>query len=265
MLAPEIIEGRGLISSDTNAIVINNVLANRTSLKVGNTITLHVGPADSKWQVVGIAREQFSPAVGYVPISFIQERHPGSTNSIRLALTKSDADSIDRVKADLDQNLANEGIHARGSSSKADSRYGFDQHMLMIYIFLIVMSVIIGGVGGLGLMTTMSVNVLERRRELGVLRAIGATSRMISVMIVCEGLLIGMISWVIAALTAGPISKIVGDWLVRLLFRDGLDFVFEPTGLLIWLIASLLLSSAATLLPAWNASRSTVREALAYE
>ena len=62
-----------------------------------------------------------------------------------------------------------------GSASKADSRFSVDQHMVMIYIFLIVMSGILAGVGGLGLMTTMNLNVLERRREMGVLRAIGAS------------------------------------------------------------------------------------------
>ena len=64
--------------------------------------------------------------------------------------------------------------------------------MLMIYVFLIVMSVILGGVGGLGLMTTMSLNVLERRREMGVLRAIGASPRAVWLIVVAEGVVIGV-------------------------------------------------------------------------
>jgi putative ABC transport system permease protein len=137
--------------------------------------------------------------------------------------------------------------------------------MIMIYIFLIVMSVIIGGVGTLGLTTTMSVNVLERRREMGVIRAIGGTPRMIAVIVLMEGLVIGLLSWIIAALLAWPIDKIVGDAIVGLLFKDGMDFVFEPIGLLVWLLASIVFSASATLFPAWRASRSTVRESLAYQ
>ena len=87
--------------------------------------------------------------------------------------------------------------------------------MLMIYVFLIVMSAIIGGVGGLGLMTTMSLNVFERRREMGVMRALGATPRIVWLMVVAEGVVIGVLSWAIAGLLAWPISKAIGDVLVR--------------------------------------------------
>ena len=137
--------------------------------------------------------------------------------------------------------------------------------MVMIYIFLIVMSVIVGSVGALGLMTTMSLNVLERRREMGVLRAIGATPRVVWLMVVVEGLVIGVLSWTIAALLAWPVSKLLGDVLVRAMLRGGVDFEFEPLGLLIWFIVSISVSAAGSFIPAWKASRATVREALAYE
>jgi putative ABC transport system permease protein len=76
---------------------------------------------------------------------------------------------------------------------------------------------------------------------------------------------IGILSWTIAALLAWPVSKALGDALVRALFKSGLDFTFEPLGLLIWLLVSLSVSAAGSFIPAWKASRTTVREALAYE
>jgi putative ABC transport system permease protein len=186
-------------------------------------------------------------------------------NSLRLALDNTDPDAISVLKADLDRNLEAQGVRARASSTKSESRFGFDQHMLMIYVFLIVMSAIVGGVGGLGLMTTMSLNVLERRREMGVMRALGATPRVVWLMIVAEGIVIGILSWTIAALLAWPVSKAVGNSFVAMLFHSSLDFTFEPLGLLIWLLVSIALSALASFLPAWRASRITVREALAYE
>jgi putative ABC transport system permease protein len=186
-------------------------------------------------------------------------------NSLRLALDNADPDSIDALKTELDRNLEAEGIRARGSSTKSENRFGFDQHMVMIYVFLIVMSAIVGGVGGLGLMTTMSLNVLERRREMGVMRALGATPRIVWLMIVAEGVVIGVLSWAIAALLAWPVSKAIGDSLVKVMFHSGLDFTFEPLGLVIWMLVSIGLSAVASFLPAWRASRVTVREALAYE
>jgi len=84
-------------------------------------------------------------------------------------------------------------------------------------------------------------------------------------MIVAEGVVIGVLSWVIAALLAWPVSKAIGDSFVKMLFHSGLDFTFEPLGLVIWMLAAIGLSAVASFLPALKASRFTVREALAYE
>ena len=266
LLDLEILEGRFLRPGDTNALVINNALAARTpAMRVGETLTLRIGAVESAWHIVGLAKEAYSPAIAYVPLEFVQQQQPRTTNSLRLSLVHNDFDSISIVKENLDRNLEQQGVRARGSSSKAETRFGFDQHMLMIYIFLIVMSGIVGSIGALGLMTTMSLNVLERRREMGVLRAIGATPRIVWLMVVFEGLTIGILSWIIAALLAWPVSKALGNALVRAMLRGGLDFVFEPWGLLIWLIVSISVSAAGSFIPAWKASRTTVREALAYE
>jgi putative ABC transport system permease protein len=78
-------------------------------------------------------------------------------------------------------------------------------------------------------------------------------------------LVIGVLSWTIAAILAWPVSKFVGDTFVRAMFRGGLDFSFEVRGLVIWLVVSIALSAVASFVPAWRASRTTVRESLAYE
>lgn len=266
LLDLEIIEGRNLTPADTDAIVVNNALAGRfRQLRVGEDVSLRIEGVEKNWRVVGLAREAFSPSVAYVPLNAIQQGPASFVNSLRLSLDQADEDSIAAVKSDLDRNLERNGMRARTSTSKAEHRFGFDQHMVMIYVFLIVMSSIIGCVGGLGLMTTMSLNVLERRREMGVLRAIGATPRIVWMMIVVEGLVIGLLSWTIAAVLAWPVSKLIGDTLVRVMFRSGLDFTFEPVGLVVWLLISIALSAVASFVPAWRASRATVREALAYE
>jgi len=265
LLQLDIIEGRNLTPGDRDAIVINNALAREAKLRVGDVVPLRMGLAETTWHVVGLSREAFSPPVGYIPLSVIQERHPGMVNNLRLSLTNSDPDSIAIVKSSLDRNLEQQGVRARGSASTAESRFAFDQHMLMIYVFLIVMSSIIGGVGGLGLMTTMSLNAFERRREMGVMRALGATPRIIWLMIVAEGIVIGVLSWTIAAVLAWPISKVVGNFITKAMFRSGMDVAIEPMGFVIWIAVSIGLSAAASFLPAWRASRVTVREALAYE
>jgi len=267
-VAPDLLEGRALRRGDTNALVVNNTFAARDPrLRVGREVMLRLGHRQVAWQVVGVTREPFSPAVGYVPLGQLEELagHKGMASSVRLVLDRKDPASIRAVKTSLDQSLEREGLRAQTSLSSADRRIGFDEHMRMIYVFLIVMSGILAAVGGLGLMTTMSLNVLERRREMGVLRAIGATPRMVWLIVVAEAVATSTLSFALAALLARPFSREVADLLVRGLFRTGLDFVFEPLGLLVWLAVSVLLAAIASLLPAWHASRSSVREAIGYE
>jgi len=261
----EIVEGRKLLPGDVDELVINSTLAEESHIRTGNTITLSLKGRLTSWRVVGIAREPFLPSTAYIPEAFIDHRYPAMRTTINLALDKTDDASMHAVKSALDKNLEQEGIHVAGSRSKADFRYGRDQHLLMIYVFLVVISGIIATVGGLGLATTMSLNVLERRREMGVLRAIGASPSVVMGIIVAEGVVTGVMSWVVAGLAAWPLSWVAGNFLAFLIFKSRLDSVFQLQGLWIWLAFSVLLAGMASLLPARSAAKLTVREALAYE
>ncbi len=266
LLAPAIVAGVWLRPGEDDALVVNSAWATRwPRYEVGDTVAFRLGTELRSWRLVGIAREPFARPVAYVPRAFFEAYHPGAVNSLRLALARTDPAAVRRVEAVLERELEREGLRAQGSRSEADSRFGFDQHMVMIYVALLVMSAIIVGVGGLGLATTMSLNVLERRREMGVLRAIGATPRAVWGIVAAEGAVVGLLSGLVAALAAWPASKAIGDLLVGLMFQSAPDFRFELRGLLIWLAASVVLGAAASFLPAWHASRGSVREALAYE
>jgi len=267
LLKPNLLAGRGLQPGDTNAVVVNSRLASLSQqIKVGEEVKLRIGPTQGTWRVVGVAREPFNGPSAYIPRGFFDRAgHAGMTNSVRLALDRTDADSINVIKAGLDRNLEEQGVRLLGSASKADLRFSADQHMVMIYIFLVVVSGILAVVGGLGLMTTMSLNVLERRREMGVLRAIGAAPSVVWLIVIIEGVVIGVLSWALATLASWPVSRTVGDLLVKIMFKVGLDFLFEPSGPLIWLVVSICLGTVASFLPAWHASRRPVREAIGYE
>jgi putative ABC transport system permease protein len=128
-----------------------------------------------------------------------------------------------------------------------------------------MMAVLLAFVGGLGLMGTMSINVLERTREIGIMRAIGASNGAVMNLVLVEGVLIGMVSWLLSMLIAIPLSKPLSASVGVALFQVPLSYAFSMDGLLIWLLVVVVLSAVASLLPAWNASRLTVRDVLAYE
>lgn len=268
LLKLDVDEGRDLSPDDVDALVVNTALAAKEpAMKIGQTVVVRIGPSETSFRIVGAAREAFSPATAYVSRTFFEKagRPVGSANTVRIALERTDEASMATFKEALDRNLDAEAVKVTGSVTKLDSRYGFDQHMLMIYIFLVVMSVIIGSVGGLGLMTTMSLNVLERRREMGVLRAVGASARMVWMIIVTEGVTMGLLSFAVAAVLAWPLSRGLGNFIGSAMFGSSLANVFEVRGLVIWLAVSIGLSLIASFIPAWNASRSSVREALGFE
>lgn len=107
----------------------------------------------------------------------------------------------------LDQSQALEvsGGHVASVLCKADGLQIIEDHLIVIMIFLTMMSLLVLAVGGLGLLSTMSINVLERTREIGVMRAIGAGTKTVIALVVAEGELVGLLSWIVALILAGPI------------------------------------------------------------
>jgi putative ABC transport system permease protein len=131
--------------------------------------------------------------------------------------------------------------------------------------FLLFMASLTAMVGSIGLTGTMSMNVLERTREIGVMRAIGANNRILMTMVIVEAVIIGFISWVLGCLMAFPISKIMSDTISMAIFDAPSNFAFTTTGFIVWFFVVLILSILASVGPARNAARLTIREVLAYE
>ncbi|HSR34916.1 MAG TPA: FtsX-like permease family protein, partial [Anaerolineae bacterium] len=131
--------------------------------------------------------------------------------------------------------------------------------------FLLVMAVLLAVVGGIGLMGSMSLNVLERTREIGVMRAIGASDGSVLTIVIVEGVLIGLLSWLLGAVVSGPLSRLLCDAVGVSIFQTPLSYKFSLEGVGLWLVVVIVLAAVASVWPARNASRVTVREVLAYE
>jgi putative ABC transport system permease protein len=130
---------------------------------------------------------------------------------------------------------------------------------------MLAMAVLAAVVGSAGLMSTMSINVVERAREIGMMRAIGATSLAIVAIFVVEGVLIGALSWLLAVPLSYPGARLFSDMVGATLMELPLDFSYSTAGLAIWLVIVVVLSALASLWPALRATRVSVQESLAYE
>jgi putative ABC transport system permease protein len=111
----------------------------------------------------------------------------------------------------------------------------------------------------------MSMNVLERSREIGVLRAVGASNAAVLRLVIVEGMIIGLISWILAFLLSIPITLVLNAGVGAAILTTPLDFTFGLNGLVLWLGVVTVIAALASALPALNAMRLTVREVLAYE
>lgn len=119
-------------------------------------------------------------------------------------------------------------------------------------------------VGGIGLMGALAIGVIERGKEIGVLRAVGATSSRIAGLFVAEALLQSVLSWMIAA----PLSLLIAERLSRelgqIMLKMDLAFRYSTIAAALWLAIVLITALAAAIIPARNANRISVRAALDY-
>jgi putative ABC transport system permease protein len=261
-----LLAGRWLLPSDTDAVVVNHlVLAQVPGLRLGDPLTLSVAGRPAAFRVVGIVEEVGSPGAAYVTDTAFASA-VGTTAGMRLlrvATTAASAQGRNAVIRELEQELArvNAGVEAVIPLSVLRTAMG--DHIIVLIRMLLAMAALMVTVGMLGLASTMGTNVLERTREIGVMKAIGATPRQVARLVVGEALVIGVLSWVAALFLAVPLTAMIGDTVGKLAFRLRLPFVFDGVAVTAWLILVVLVAVLATLLPARRASRLSVSEALA--
>lgn len=260
-----LIQGRWLRPDDTDAVVLNHItLALLPDVKAGDVISLLVEQRLVQLRVVGIAQEMLTPGAAYTtPKTFarIMDR-AGLTNAVRVAL--QNRGRVDAVSRSIEQALARERVVVKVSITEAmfdDAQTG---HVYILVFALIFMAIVMAVVGTLGLASAMSTSVIERTREFGVMRAIGATSRVVLRNVLSEGVFTGLLSWLIAIPLSIPLSTQVGNLVGSLSFRVPLPLSLSPVALGIWLAVVLAGAAAASAFPAQRAARLTVRETLAY-
>ncbi len=265
---PRLQEGRWLRPDDGNALVATaNVREDEADLQVGDRLTLRINGHDATWTLVGIVESPTKRPFLYANDGpFERAAHDvGRASAVVLVTTASDQATQDRVGRAAREHLEAAGIKVAATTSLAEVRTTQERLFSVLVIFLSTMAILLGIVGGLGLTGTMSINVVERAREIGVIRAVGASDRAVLRLFLVEGVLIGLISWGIGALLAVPISKALSDALGMVFLSRPLSYAVSAEGIMLWLGVVLVLAAVASLLPAWRASRLAVREVLAYE
>ena len=268
MLSPTLISGRWLLPEDENAIVLGqDVLKTESDLAVGDTFIFKIDSRETEWQVVGIARIVAGGNIAYVNYPYYTRiaHTVDRASQIQLVTNRHDAASTEAVSKALEEAYDAAGMQVTSTQTISRLREQNEFYFQIIVMLLLVMAVLIAAVGALGLAGTMSINVLERTREIGVMRAIGASNRAVRNIVMIEGVLIGLLSWIVGALLAIPLARLMSDGVGQAFFQMPLSHVFAYDSIFLWLGIVVVLSVLASILPARNASKLTVRETLAYE
>jgi putative ABC transport system permease protein len=265
LFVPEIIDGSWL-SGKPDEIVVNHMfVAKYPGTKLGNVVTLKANGKQKAFTVVGIIRELFAPVTVYASKSALAEwpQMQGKTNSVLIAFDATD--NIADNSSQLEEWFRAKGYPVSMVFRKDEYKQRVVDHLVVITTMLIMVSVLLIVVGGLGLITTMGINIVERLRELAILRAIGVTNSKLYKLIVTEGFIVGLISWIIAAAVSIPVSYYMGNKFFEIFFETTLNFEVSFTGIVVWLGVIALFSTVAVLIPARNAAQQSVSEGLNYE
>jgi putative ABC transport system permease protein len=270
LIDPIITDGRWLTTGDENAIVIGNHLVNMfPNLQVGDQLKIKVNEKETFWHIVGVysITGNMDVPLLYVNYEYISKlvNQPGQVYSLRVITRGHDMLSQKSVNDQLLTLFEKRGVRVSSTQLAAEFIESQTSQTDIFVYFMLVMATLIAVVGGLGLMGTMSINVLERTREVGVMRAIGASNGDIQSIVIVEGMVIGLISWVISILLAIPITNVLCFGVGMAILTAPMPAVYGITGILAWLIFTLALAAIASALPARRASRLTVRDTLAYE
>jgi putative ABC transport system permease protein len=270
MYQPLITAGRWFNETDDkqNHLVLNADTAELNAIHVGDTIKVTLNQISKDWQVIGLYRwfagSGYAVEPVYAPLSSIP-----SNNTYAFALLSADIQNLNDEKTYVDA-LKNEfqnkhiPLDFYTTQAKLEQRQFAQNQFRPITSMLLGLASMIAAVGAIGLSGNLAISVLQRTREIAVLRAIGANSQAIFKLFMLEGVLHGLLAWLISIPAAYAIAEPLAKKLGITMLNIQLDFVFSWLSVSLWLGLVWLLVVFASYLPARHATQVVIRSELSY-
>jgi putative ABC transport system permease protein len=269
LVNPLLASGRWIRADDVRKLAISEaVLKYYPGLKPGDHILLKVKGRKESWEVVGIFKFVGNEGVlAYTPYEYVSQISDLANRSYSFRVVTAQHDRVfqDLMAERLDHFFRDQGFKVRKTESGLASLDTASESLDILVVFLLIMAILTAIVGAMGLTGTMGMNVLERTREIGIMRAIGADDRAVMWTVIGEGFVIGSISFALAIILSIPFTYVLSDIVSTAVFETPINVAFTYLGYAIWFGLVLILSVVGSILPARNAARLTIREVLAYE
>jgi len=273
-VVPWLMSGRWLntYSPDTRDEIVlsSSLMESEPTLKVGDRIKLKRAGETKTYRIVGFSGRSGGVGTSSYPAYThyeTVERLVGAANvatSLRVLTTDSSQAFTDNMAEVLRKRFEDINVSITSAQSRTKILANVMNALNIIIILMFVVATLIAVVGGLGLAGTMSLNVMERTREIGVMRAVGAESPDLRMMFVVEGLFIGLLSALISYIISFPLTMTIGNALGSSLRFGAIAMEYNWLGYALWPVIVSTVSVIASLSPAQRASQISIREALAY-
>ena len=247
-----IVEGQPL--TGRREAIVGRKLAQEMGLRVGGTLRLQ----DSNFRVVGIfetglAYEDIAVVVGLREVQALL----GKPRQVMMYGVKlRDPQQAEAVRDELDTTFPEVDFSLTSDAVESMSDFAMMQQMVGQISFLAVF------IGAVGMLNTMLMSVLERTREIGVLRALGWRKRRVLGMIVRESLVLGAVGGVCGIFLGLGLGGLVGSAPGVV---GALKPLYTPRSFVLALIVGTIAGVVGGLYPAWRATRMRPVEALRYE
>ena len=258
-------EGRWLLPDDRDAVVLNHgAAAQQPQLKIGDPVLLSINGSVSRWRLMGVVEEIGAAGVAYVSQqAFAQATgSQGRARMLRLVTDAATADERALRMRQIEAALTQAGASVESVQPLSELRTAMGDHIGILIQALVALASVMAAVGGLGLASTLSISVLERTRELAVMKTLGATRSRLMRMVLLEAQVIALLSVVAAFVLALPLTWMLDVIVGGLGFVAPLPFSVSPLALLVWLALVITVSAGAAWLPARRAAELPIAQAL---
>lgn len=261
------IKGRWLSGSTEPEIVMNQEAAVMCdSPAIGSYQTLSVRGKRLKAMLVGIVEEFEKPKIYMDKEQYDAFANPNHyINSLMFVAKDRSFDKLIALKKDIEKAIEPTNLQVLYVMMQAERVKIIYDHLKIVFVTIVFFALLVLVVSAIGMASATGINIMERTREIGVLRAIGATPKIIYHLFVAEGMIVSVISIFLGLLLSWPLSIVASKFFGNLMLKVTLRFSFSKIGFVITIIATLIFGWIASRIPARRAIKVSAREALAYE
>jgi len=262
-----VLAGRWLRAGDVDAVVLTHgALAQRPGTRVGDTIGLSVDGRVTRWKLVGVVEEVgaaggvvYMTQAGFGSVLGV----PGSAAAVRVAAAHDRGGAPSRAIDQVERTLYDHGMSVANAFTLSDARKALSGHVEILIDTLLAMGATIAIVGGLGLGSAASIAVIERTREIGIRKTLGALPARITRMVLAEAGWTAALSWCAAVLLSLPLTWLLDVLIGGLGFVAPLPFAVQFGAMAIWAALVSVIGALASWIPAQRAARIPIVAAIA--